>query len=127
MARKLMVASGVVHGIVGVLLIFIPEELLLWTDGNAGDVATLAVSITGAAILGIGMLNYVGRSAIHGGIYGKPILMGNLIFHTVAAISLIKFSLGATGNLMICAALAGILYLIFAAGFIRLNFFPADR
>jgi len=122
-----MVASGVVHGIVGVLLIFIPEELLLWTDGNAGDVATLAVSITGAAILGIGMLNYMGRSAIYGGIYGKPILMGNLIFHTVAAVNLFKFSLHVNSTLMFSTAALGAIYCIFAAGFIRLTFFPPDR
>jgi len=120
MARKLMITSGLVHVIVGVLLIFIPEELLLWTDGHAGDVATLAVSITGAAILGIGMLNYLGRSAIYGGIYGKPIVLGNLIFHFIAALELIRylFEVHQFGYLVIFA----ILYAFLAAGFIRMNF-----
>jgi len=37
-------------------------------------------------MLGFGVLNYMGRNAI----YGKPILLGNLIFHTIAAINLLK-------------------------------------
>lgn len=126
MARKLMITSGMVNGIAGILLTFIPEELLLWTDGKAGEGAILLVSIMGVAMLGIGILNYMGKNAIYGGIYGKPILMCNLIFHSVTALNLIKFSLGSESSLSFYSAIAGGIYLLFGAGFIRLNFFPPD-
>jgi hypothetical protein len=126
MARTLLIISGVMNGITGMLLTFIPEELLLWTDGEAGEAAILYVSIVGAAMLGFGMMNYMGRNAVYGGIYGKPIILGNLLFHTVAAVHLIKFSMNTSDTLMIPTAVAGTLYFIFAAGFIRLNFFPPD-
>ena len=77
-------------------------------------------------MIGFGMMNYMGRNAVYGGIYGKPIILGNLLFHTVAAVHLIKFSMNIHDTLMIYAAIAGALYFIFAAGFIRLNFFPPD-
>lgn len=126
MARTLLIISGVINGIAGTVLTFIPEELLLRTDGKAGEAAILLVSVTGAAMLGFGMMNYMGRNAIYGGIYGKPIILGNLLFHTVAAVHLIKFSMDTNDTLMIYTAVAGALYFIFATGFIRLNFFPPD-
>ena len=121
-----MILSGLINGLAGVLLIFIPEELLLWADGEIGKTAVLALSLLGAAMLGFGMMNYMGRNAVYGGIYGKPIILGNLLFHTVAAVHLIKFSMNIHDTLMIYAAVAGALYFIFATGFIRLNFFPPD-
>ena len=126
MARSLMILSGIINGLAGVLLIFIPEELLLWADGEIGKTAVLALSLLGTVMLGFGMMNYMGRNAVYGGIYGKPIILGNLLFHTVAAVHLIKFSMNIHDTLMIYAAVAGALYFIFAAGFIRLNFFPPD-
>ena len=126
MARILMTVSGVINFVAGILLIFIPEELLSWTDGNAGEAAILAVSLLGTAMLGFGMLNYMGRNAIYGGIYGKPILLSNLIFHTIATVNLLKFAMNSNGIIVIYTAIAGALYLLFAAGFIRLNFFPPD-
>lgn len=124
MARTLLIISGVINGIAGTVLTFIPEELLLWTDGKAGEAAILLVSITGAAMLGFGMMNYMGRNAIYGGIYGKPIILGNLLFHTVTAVHLIKFSINTNDTLMIYTAVAGALYFILATEFVRLNFFP---
>ncbi|NBC28007.1 MAG: hypothetical protein GVY08_14180 [Bacteroidetes bacterium] len=126
MARKLMITSGLANGIAGILLTFIPEELLMWADGTSGEGAILLVSLLGVAMLGIGMLNYMGKNAIYGGIYGKPILMCNLIFHSVTALNLIKFSIGSEFIPSFYPAITGGIYLLFAAGFIRLNFFPPD-
>ena len=126
MTHKLMITNGILNGITGLLLIFIPADLLGWADGSAGATATMLTSLLGAALFGIGMLNYLGRSAIYGGIYGKPILMGNLVFHTVAAINLVKFAWESGGMLALSTAIAGGCYTLFAAGFIRLNFFPPD-
>ena len=119
-----MTTNGILNGMARLALIFIPVELLSLADGNAGTAAVLFTSVLGAALFGFGILNYLGRNAIYGGIYGKPILMGNLVFHTVAAINLIKFALGASGIPSLSAAIAGGFYTLFAAGFIRLNFFP---
>jgi len=121
-----MITSGLVNGTAGIVLTFIPEELLFWTDGYAGEAAILMVSMMGVAMLGIGILNYMGKNAVYGGIYGKPILICNLIYHSVTALNLIKFSIGNEHLLSLYSAIAGGIYLLFAAGFIRLNFFPPD-
>jgi hypothetical protein len=124
MARTLMIISGVIHIAAGVLFIFIPEELFIWSDGKPGEIEILAVSLFGTSLFGFGIINYTGRNAIYGGIYGKPIILGNFIFHTVAAVHLLKFTMSSDSASLIFSAITGALYLLFAAGFIRLNFFP---
>ena len=126
MTYNLMISNGIFNGFAGLMLIFIPAEVLVWTDGNVGTMALLLTSLLGAAMFGLGMLNYLGRSAIYGGIYGKPILIGNLVFHVIASVNLLKFSWSEGGVVALATAIAGGCYSIFAAGFIRLNFFPPD-
>lgn len=119
-----MISSGIVNAILGLVMIFIPgllAELLetqTFTTQNE-----LFYQLGGAAFLGFGLLNYSGRGLLLGGIYGKPILAGNWIFHLVAAFTLIRslFDLGFQAKLIISA----LIYLIFAAGFLKLNYSSA--
>jgi hypothetical protein len=126
MTQKLMITNGLLNGITGLALIFLPADLLVLVDDSTSRLAILITSLLGAALFGIGMLNYLGRNAIFGGIYGKPILMGNLVFHTVVAINMVKFAWGSGGVLALISAVMGGCYMLFAVGFIRLNFFPPD-
>lgn len=119
-----MITSGVLNGILGIVLTFLPQEIGSWLGLNSTTGAgVLAFQLLGGALFGFGMINYMGRNAILGGIYGKPILLGNLAFHFIAALELIRymFDVQQFGVLLVIA----ILYTFLTAAFIRMNFTSA--
>lgn len=65
-------------GAVGLVLLFAPEEVGPHLGLGGGD-ASLAVQLFGSALAAFGMLNWAGRGAIYGGIYGRPIALGNFL------------------------------------------------
>ena len=89
--RVLMTASAVFLGAQGVVASFLPVEMLGFLDGIAHNrfEATL-VQLFGAALLGFAMLNWMAKGAPAGGIYGRPIVIGNLVHYTVGGIALLK-------------------------------------
>lgn len=119
--KTIMITSGFLNGILGIVLTFLPQEIGGWlgmTSQTGAEI--LALQLLGGALFGFGMLNYMGRNAILGGIYGKPIILGNMVFHFIAALELIKYMFEADhyGFLLVAA----MLYAFLAAAFIRMNF-----
>ncbi|WP_234572558.1 hypothetical protein [Rhodohalobacter sp. 614A] len=122
--KGIMVASGILNGILGIVLTFLPQEIGGWLGlASETEAGVLAFQLLGGALFGLGLINYMGRNAILGGIYGKPILLGNMVFHFIAALDLIRFIFDADqfGFLMVVA----MLYTFLAAAFIRMNFTSA--
>lgn len=123
-SKVIMITSGVLNGVLGILLTFLPEEIGHWFGLASGtNVNILAFQLLGGALFGFGLMNYIGRNAILGGIYGKPILLGNMVFHFIAALELIVFIFDNDRNGLIVAF--AILYAFLAAAFIRMNFTSA--
>ena len=59
--------------------------------GTVPDNATvLLIQMAGAAYLGFAMLNWQARGVIIGGIYAKPVAVGNFLHFAMVAITLIK-------------------------------------
>lgn len=119
-----MITSGILNGILGIALTFLPQEIGGWL-GLAPDSEfnVLAFQLLGGALFGFGLMNYTGRNAILGGIYGKPILLGNMVFHFIAALELITLMFETDRYGFI--AFFAILYAFLAAAFIRMNFTSA--
>lgn len=82
--NPLLVAAAIVYCAAGLPLIFAPAEMLalLGTPPSAGS-AWMA-QLLGAAILGLAFLDWLQRYAEVGGILGRPVLIANLAFTTVA-------------------------------------------
>lgn len=119
-----MITSGILNGILGIVLTFLPQEIGGWLGiTSQAGAGVLAIQLLGGALFGFGLLNFMGRNAILGGIYGKPIMLGNLIFHFIAALELIKymFEFDQFGFLL----LISMLYAFLTAAFIRMNFTSA--
>jgi hypothetical protein len=86
-------------GALGLGMSFLPQELLgaLGAPGASGAMVVIA-QVIGALYLGFAMLNWMARGNPIGGIYSRPIAMGNFLHFTVAAIALAKALLaGASG------------------------------
>jgi hypothetical protein len=86
-----MTASAAFLGALGVVASFLPVEILGFLDGIAHNrLESTLIQLFGAALLGFAMLNWMARGAPAGGIYGRPIVIGNLVQYTVGGIALLK-------------------------------------
>ena len=103
--RYLMILSAALMAIIGIAFSFLPQEVL-GLHGTVPDTATvMLVQMAGAAYLGFAMLNWTARGILIGGIYAKPVAIGNALHFMMVAIMLVKaaFTFGAV-PLMISAA-----------------------
>lgn len=107
-------ASAVVLGAMGLLLSFGPEEVA-GALGVADPTALQALSLqlVGAAQLGWAMVNWMSRHNRFGGIYGRPLVVGNLLHFFAGGSAILKGSVGSSPALLT----AGIVYALFAVAF----------
>ena len=115
-AKNLMIASAVFFGIIGLGLTFLPEELYGYLSTERNQTALLILQIFGAAYLGFAMLNWMTRNNLIGGIYGKPLIIGNLVHFLVSSFALIKI-LGKIENHFEIILTLTIIYAAFTIGF----------
>lgn len=88
--RILLIASALFTGLLGLGLTFLPEEAL-----SLYGIAVVAplpkmVQLLGAAYLGFAMMSWMAKGQLFGGIYGRPMAMGNLLHYFAGAAALLK-------------------------------------
>ena len=113
--RLLMTLSAIMLALLGLPCIFVPEIVLAKLSGSTTPGAELIVQLTGALYLGFAGLNWMGRGNLIGGIYGRPVAIGNLMHFLVGGLALLK-----TASKMSAPLLAwgiAVDYTIFAAWF----------
>lgn len=88
-----MSASAALMALLGVIGSFLPEETLNFL-GSAPDTPTvILVQITAALYLAFAMLNWTARGSIIGGIYSRPVTLGNFLHTAVVSALLVKASI----------------------------------
>lgn len=121
LSKIVLISSAVLNAIIGILITFAPQEtgqFIGTTEMNNADLALM--QILGSALVGIAIINFMSRGATVGGIYGKPIQLGNLVFHLATGLGLLKYVFSSES--WIIFGIPALLYLILTAGFIKLNF-----
>ena len=114
--RILMMASAAVLFAAGLACTFAPQELVLRAGGTAtGPFLVLLVQVAGGLYLGFAMMNWMARASLIGGIYGRPIAMGNFLHFGIVASALGKAAFGAGGSILIWTA--ALVYVAFAVWF----------
>ena len=88
--KLLMTSSAVFFGIIGILLSFLPNEIAEYLSVEPTIITILFLQILGALYLGFGILNWMAKGTLIGGIYNRPIAFGNLMHFVVGAITLVK-------------------------------------
>jgi hypothetical protein len=88
--------------------------MYLTTDSN--PILLLLLQILGSLYLGFGIMNWMAKGSIIGGIYNKPIAIGNLMHFGVGAITLLKVVFGMQDHLTVIISLT-IVYSILALSF----------
>jgi hypothetical protein len=105
-----MSLSAVVMGITGIVLSFFPQEFAIFFNLAGSNIILLQV--LGGLYFGFAMLNWAAKANLTGGIYSRPVTIGNLTHFVIVGLALLKFGTGNTTNKYIWIAV--ILYAIFA-------------
>ncbi|SMD34627.1 hypothetical protein SAMN04488029_2105 [Reichenbachiella faecimaris] len=88
--KILMILSVAYLSTQGVLFTFLPQEVNAHFGQSTAGVGLLISQTLGAALLAFALLNWMTRSNILGGIYGKPLMMANFLFFFASGMSYLK-------------------------------------
>ena len=110
--KLLMTISSLVMGITGIVLSFLPREIMTYM-GVISDlpIVPLFVQVMGALYFGFGMTNWTARANLIGGIYGRPIAIGNVAHFVAGSFALLK---GYIAYHDVVLLVATIVYFVFA-------------
>src|SRR5215203_259427 len=92
-SKNVMVASSVFTGLLGLAASFFPKEILNTFGLSQTETLTLFIQISGALYIGFAVMNWMAKTVLIGGIYARPLAMGNFAHFMIAAIALIKSAL----------------------------------
>lgn len=88
--KVLMIGSAAYFAIVGVALTFLPQEINELLALPVTGVSVLMAQTLGAAFLAMAAVNWMTRTNILGGVYGKPLTLSNFLFFFVSAMAYLK-------------------------------------
>ena len=108
----LMISSAFLMGVCGVLLQFIPHEVLSYFGIGSSGINALFLQIAGALYLGFAMMNWMAKTVLIGGIYARPLAMGNFLHFLVGALAFLKYAVASSGEAAVWVLAA--LYSLFA-------------
>ncbi|HEX6084961.1 MAG TPA: hypothetical protein VF266_10585 [Thermoanaerobaculia bacterium] len=113
MTKLVMGGSAVAMFVAGLAGTFAPHELLRYAGLAATGALPVMVQLTAALYLGFAMLNWMAKDSLIGGIYNRPVAIGNLVHFVVGALALLKYA---------AAAPLTIAYALFALAFAKVVF-----
>lgn len=90
--RYLMMASALFMAVIGLALTFAPQEILHRFDSDATIWEQAMAQLCGALYVAFALMNWMAKGATLGGIYGRPIVIGNLVHFTMGALMLLKMT-----------------------------------
>lgn len=113
-SRVLLAASGLTMAVAGLAGSFLPHEILRYAGVDATGVLPAIVQLHAAVLVGFGAMNWMSKDSLIGGIYGRPLVIGNLLHFVMGALALLKaVSAGMPAGFIGVTAI----YALFAIGF----------
>jgi hypothetical protein len=113
--KWLMTASALFMGAVGIVMTFAPQEVSsCFSIQSTANLDALVFQILGALYFAFAMVNWTAKGNLIGGIYARPIAIGNLTHFVIGALALVKGYFAFHQTLILISALV---YTAFAIGF----------
>ena len=111
--KLLMTSSSLFFGVIGIAFSFMPNEVLETLGQMQNETLTLTLQLTGALYFGFAITNWMAKATLIGGIYSRPLSIGNFSHFFIAGLALIKtlFNNNTTSKYIIGFA---IIYVLFA-------------
>ena len=118
-----MTLSAAVLAALGLAATFLPQEILRVAGRGVPEPFTvILVQVCGALYLGFTMLNWSSRGALLGGIYGRPVVVANVMHFLIGAIAIGKLAVAGDAGGALMALV--VIYTVFAVWFAYLMFGP---
>ena len=111
--KLLMTASSVFMGLIGIALSFMPNEVLETFGQMPNETLTLILQLTGALYFGFAMTNWMAKAVLIGGIYSRPLSIGNFSHFFIAGLALVKTSFNSNTTSTYIFGLT-VIYVLFA-------------
>jgi hypothetical protein len=112
--RLLMMLSAIFLALLGLATSYFPQKVLE-THGTVPDNATLLlVQMMGALYLGFAILNWTARGVLIGGIYARPLALGNCLHFAMVGVMLAR---AAISHGVIQLATSAFVFSVFAIWF----------
>lgn len=118
--KSLMVASSVFLAVLGIATTFGPDEVLRALDVPQGGPLVVLVQLLGAAWLAFAITNWTAKANAIGGIYSRPLSLGNFLHFLVGGLALLRYETKAALGGPLLVVLVG--YACFAVAFAYLLF-----
>ena len=118
--KILMTASAFVMGMTAIILTFLPQEMIILSGHSVDYFNVLLIQILGALYFAFAALNWMAKANLIGGIYSKPVAIGNFAHFFIGAITLLKNAF--TQEVLIGLWIAAIVYSLFAVLFAKVAF-----
>ncbi len=115
-SKLLMTASAFIMGALGISASFMPVEILQALEQTPTPALILVVQITGSLYFGFAIINWMAKTYLIGGIYAKPLTMGNFAHFLIAGIAIAKAAINNSITSKYILILV-IIYLLFAVAF----------
>jgi hypothetical protein len=114
--KLILSASAIVMGLAGVAGSFLPTEILQAVGVAPVGVLPVLVQLLAALLFAFAMVNWTARGSLIGGIYNRPVAIGNLTHFVIGALALLKAAMGAEPHRTVVFIVAAI-YVAFALAF----------
>jgi hypothetical protein len=118
--RLFMIACSLWLAVQGLAATFAPREVLAWLHAPAEEPAPVLVQLLGALSFSMAVVNWTARGFVIGGIYARPLTLGNFLHFMVGGLALLKQQAAQSFDGLLLAMLIG--YAFFALGFGTLVF-----
>jgi hypothetical protein len=118
--KLLMMASTGALGLAGIVASFAPSELLQALGSDTADPLPVVIQLLGGLYVAFAITNWTAKDNMIGGIYARPISLGNCVHFVTGALALAKqqFSRGVSLPLIVVL----LAYTLFAICFVWLVF-----
>ena len=114
-------ASAALLGAAGLALLFAPDVVMPRLVPGYPAAGLWLAQLLAAAWLGVAALDWLQRSAIIGGIYGRPMVLANLVLYFISALALLRAAprAEASGALWLAAAPAAAMAVVYGLLLLR--------
>ena len=98
------------------MLLFAADDVLPRLVSGFPESGAWVGQLLAAALLALGATNWLSRSQLLGGIYGRPVVLANAAFYFIAAMVTLRAAVGgedATNSLWVVAAVVSLLAVVY--------------
>ncbi|MFN8413702.1 MAG: hypothetical protein U0Z26_15070 [Anaerolineales bacterium] len=113
--KILMTGTSLILGLGGVVALFFPESLLAVVNLQVVNPMPMVIQLIGALYFSFALMNWTAKDSVIGGIYARPVSLGNFSHFFSGALLLAKYQLSNLGNIPFLILL--VIYTIFTGLF----------